>query len=78
MTKQYRGTGGQVTPSIFKAYDVRGIVGETLTDDVVYDIGRAIGSEAAARGQSRICVARDGRLSGPDFVAALSQGLRDR
>jgi phosphomannomutase/phosphoglucomutase len=77
MTIKYRGTGGQVTPGIFKAYDVRGIVGETLTDDVVYDIGRAIGSEAAARGQARVCVARDGRLSGPDFVAALSQGLRD-
>jgi len=77
MTKQYRGTSGQVTPSIFKAYDVRGVVGETLTDDVVYDIGRAIGSEAAARGQATVCVARDGRLSGPDFVMALSQGLRD-
>jgi len=77
MAMQYSGTGGQVTPSIFKAYDVRGIVGETLTDDVVYDIGRAIGSEAAARGQDRVCVARDGRLSGPGFVAALSQGLRD-
>jgi len=77
MTTKYSGTGGQVTASIFKAYDIRGIVGETLTDDVVYDIGRAIGSEAAARGQDRVCVARDGRLSGPGFVAALSQGLRD-
>jgi phosphomannomutase/phosphoglucomutase len=77
MTAKYSGTGGKVTASIFKAYDIRGIVGETLTDDVVYDIGRAIGSEAAARGQDRVCVARDGRLSGPDFIAALSQGLRD-
>ena len=42
MTTKYSGTGGQVTPSIFKAYDIRGIVGESLTDDVVYDIGRAI------------------------------------
>ncbi len=77
MTTQYQGTAGQVTASIFKAYDVRGIVDETLTDDVVYDIGRAIGSEAAARGQARVCVARDGRLSGPRFVAALTQGLLD-
>jgi len=77
MTTKYSGTGGQVTPSIFKAYDIRGIVAESLTDDVVYDIGRAIGSEAAVRGQDRVCVARDGRLSGPAFIAALSQGLRD-
>ena len=77
MITKYSGTGGQVTASIFKAYDIRGVVDETLTDDVVYDIGRAIGSEAAARGQERVCVARDGRLSGPRFIAALSQGLRD-
>jgi len=77
MTTKYSGTSGQVTASIFKAYDIRGIVGESLTDDVVYDIGRAIGSEAAVRGQDRVCVARDGRLSGPAFIAALSQGLRD-
>jgi len=76
-TTGYKGTAGKVTASIFKAYDVRGIVGETLTDDVVYDIGRAIGSEAAARGQAKVCVARDGRLSGPGFVAALTQGLLD-
>jgi len=77
MTTKYSGTNGQITPSIFKAYDIRGIVGESLTDDAVYDIGRAIGSEAAARGQDRICIARDGRLSGPAFIAALTQGLRD-
>ncbi len=63
--------------SIFKAYDIRGIVGETLSDEVVYDIGRAIGSEAHARNQQTVAVARDGRLSGGAFVAALTQGLRD-
>lgn len=73
----YTGTAGIVDSTIFKAYDIRGIVGKTLTIDVVYDIGRAIGSEAAARGQQTIVVARDGRLSGPDFIAALSQGMRD-
>ena len=62
--------------SIFKAYDIRGIVGETLTPEVVRHIGRAIGSAAAARGQQAVAVARDGRLSGPDFVAALSEGLQ--
>ncbi len=61
--------------SIFKAYDIRGIVGKTLTADVVAQIGRAIGSEARARGQSTIVVGRDGRLSGPAFAEALSEGI---
>ena len=67
----------EIPASIFKAYDIRGIVGETLTDDIVYHIGRAIASEAHARGQQRIAVGRDGRLSGPAFVAALSRGIQD-
>lgn len=69
--------GSHVSASIFKAYDIRGVVGETLTEEVVYNIGRAIGSEAAARQQKTVAVARDGRLSGAAFVAALTRGLRD-
>ncbi len=65
-----------VPASIFRAYDVRGVVGDTLTSDIVYELGRAIGSEAYARGQQTVIVARDGRLSGPEFVQALSNGLR--
>ena len=65
-----------LSASIFKAYDIRGIVGQTLDEDVVYALGRAIGSEAHARGLSTVAVARDGRLSGPGFLAALSRGLR--
>ncbi len=65
-----------LSASIFKAYDIRGIVGQTLDEDIVYAIGRAIGSEARARGLSAVAVARDGRLSGPGFLAALSRGLR--
>ncbi|KAF0191618.1 MAG: phosphomannomutase / phosphoglucomutase [Gammaproteobacteria bacterium] len=61
--------------SIFKAYDIRGIVGVTLTPEIVYDIGRAIGSEAFDRGQQGVIVARDGRLSGPEFTEALVRGL---
>ncbi len=68
---------GEIPASIFKAYDIRGIVGETLTGDIVYHIGRAIASEAHARGQRRIAVGRDGRLSGPAFAAALSRGIQD-
>ena len=60
---------------IFKAYDIRGIVGKTLTPDAVRIIGQALGSEAAARGQRTIAVGRDGRLSGPSLSAALAQGL---
>jgi phosphomannomutase/phosphoglucomutase len=68
--------GGTERAAVFKAYDIRGIVGKTLTNDFVYDIGRAIGSEAHSLGIEAIVVARDGRLSGPAFVAALARGIR--
>ncbi len=61
---------------IFKAYDIRGIVGKTLTAKVVEAIGHAIGSEAVARGQHTIAIGRDGRLSGPELIAALARGIR--
>lgn len=61
---------------IFKAYDIRGIVGKTLTPTVVEAIGHAIGSEATARGQKSIAIGRDGRLSGPELIAALANGIR--
>jgi phosphomannomutase/phosphoglucomutase len=61
---------------IFKAYDIRGIVGKTLTPEVVEAIGHAIGSEATARGQKAIAIGRDGRLSGPELIAALASGIR--
>ncbi len=61
---------------IFKAYDIRGIVGKTLTPDITEAIGHAIGSEAFARGQKEICIGRDGRLSGPDLAAALARGIQ--
>ena len=66
-----------VPASIFKAYDIRGIVGDTLTDELVYEIGLAIGSEAQQRQQQTIVIARDGRLSGKGFAAILAKGLRD-
>jgi phosphomannomutase/phosphoglucomutase len=61
---------------IFKAYDIRGIVGKTLTAPVVETIGRSIGSELLERGRDTICIGRDGRLSGPELSAALAKGLR--
>jgi phosphomannomutase/phosphoglucomutase len=62
---------------IFKAYDIRGIVGKTLTPEIVEAIGHAIGSEASARGQNTIAIGRDGRLSGPELIAALALGIRN-
>ncbi|MFQ5934965.1 MAG: phosphomannomutase/phosphoglucomutase [Acidiferrobacterales bacterium] len=60
---------------IFKAYDIRGIVGKTLTPVIVERIGHALGSDACARDQRAVAVGRDGRLSGPELVGALSRGL---
>jgi phosphomannomutase/phosphoglucomutase len=62
-------------PEIFKAYDIRGIVGRTLTPDVVRVVGQALGSLAAERGRDTIAVGRDGRLSGPELLAAPSEGI---
>jgi phosphomannomutase / phosphoglucomutase len=61
---------------IFKAYDIRGIVGRTLTPDIVRVIGRALGSLARERRRDTIVVGRDGRLSGPELLAALADGIR--
>jgi phosphomannomutase/phosphoglucomutase len=61
---------------IFKAYDIRGIVGKTLTAEIVEAIGHAIGSEARVRGLTSVAVGRDGRLSGPDLMLALARGLQ--
>ncbi len=60
---------------IFRAYDIRGVVDTHLTADVVYQLGQAIGSEALDAKQTSICVARDGRLSGPELSEALINGL---
>ncbi|MGH8493269.1 MAG: phosphomannomutase/phosphoglucomutase [Moraxellaceae bacterium] len=61
---------------IFRAYDVRGVVGDGLSRDVAKALGRAIGSEATARGEQVVVVGRDGRQSGPDLSAGLIEGIR--
>ena len=66
----------QIPKEIFKAYDIRGIVGKTLTPEIVEAIGQALGSEALARKQMTICIGYDGRLSGPELAGALSSGIR--
>ena len=65
----------QVTASIFKAYDIRGIVPGTVTEEVAEGIGKAFGSIALAQGETMVAVGRDGRLSGPSLSAALMRGL---
>jgi phosphomannomutase len=67
----------QVSASIFKAYDIRGIVPSTLNDAVAEALGRAFGSAARQAGEQRVAVGRDGRLSGPQLSAALIRGLVD-
>ncbi|GAB4511864.1 MAG: hypothetical protein Tsb0026_15350 [Sulfuricaulis sp.] len=62
-------------PEIFKAYDIRGIVGKTLTPAIVELVGQALGSEALAQNQKRFVIGRDGRLSGPELSAALARGI---
>ncbi|MGD8875702.1 MAG: phosphomannomutase/phosphoglucomutase, partial [Gammaproteobacteria bacterium] len=64
-----------VDPSIFRAYDIRGIVDRTLTPGAVELIGRAVGSEALQRGRYSVVVGRDGRLSGPVLSSALIRGI---
>jgi len=61
---------------IFKAYDIRGIVGKTLTAAIVEAIGRAIGSQARSRNVRAIVIGRDGRLSGPELASALATGIQ--
>lgn len=64
-----------IHPSIFRAYDIRGIVDKTLTTESVYAIGRALGTIALEKGEKCLSVGRDGRLSGPTLVQVLHKGI---
>lgn len=61
--------------TIFRAYDIRGIAGETLTTQAVFQIGKSFGSFARDQGEHQIVIARDGRASGPMLSAALRDGI---
>jgi len=63
--------------SIFRAYDIRGVVGQTLDGETAYWIGRAVGAQSLSQGEPCVSVGRDGRLSGPVLVEQLIQGLAD-
>ncbi|MDB6163993.1 MAG: phosphomannomutase [Xanthomonadaceae bacterium] len=66
----------KIDRGIFRAYDIRGIVGQTLDASVAELIGHAVGTLMFEKGLNDIVVGRDGRLSGPDLVAGLIEGLR--
>ena len=66
-----------IASDIFKAYDIRGIVEKTLTNEAAYLIGRAIAARAVKAGVRKIAVGRDGRLSGPALIENLMRGFTD-
>lgn len=63
------------TSTIFRAYDIRGIAEKTLTEEIIFDIGRAIASEVKDKNINTIVVGRDGRLSSPAFTESLTKGI---
>ncbi|MGS0742059.1 phosphomannomutase/phosphoglucomutase [Glaciimonas sp. GG7] len=63
--------------SIFKAYDIRGVIGKTLDANIARQIGQAFGMAALAKGERTVVIGRDGRLSGAEMTAALASGLQD-
>ena len=67
----------QLEASIFKAYDIRGVVPKALNADVARALGLSFGTQALEQGETTVAVGRDGRLSGPSLAQALVQGLVD-
>ena len=67
----------QIDSSIFKAYDIRGVVDKTLTTEAARAIGQALGALALEKNVGTLCVGRDGRLSGPKLSEALIAGITD-
>ncbi|MEQ8695336.1 MAG: phosphomannomutase/phosphoglucomutase [Bauldia litoralis] len=62
-------------PSILREYDIRGVVGETLTPDTAFAIGRAFGTIVVRQGGRDVCVGYDGRLTSPGLESRLCEGL---
>ena len=65
----------QFLPTILREYDVRGVVGETLSTDDARALGRAFGTRVIRNGGAKVSVGRDGRLSSPEMEAAVVEGL---
>jgi phosphomannomutase / phosphoglucomutase len=65
-----------LSKTIFKAYDIRGVIGSTLDAGIARKIGQAFGRAALAKGERKVAIGRDGRLSGPELAVALADGLQ--
>lgn len=65
----------QLNPSIFKAYDVRGVVPAAIDEAVAHALGKAFGTMALKEGETHVAVGYDGRLSGPTLSASVIRGL---
>ncbi|HEY1044610.1 MAG TPA: phosphomannomutase/phosphoglucomutase [Telluria sp.] len=65
-----------LSKSIFKAYDIRGVIGSTLDGGIAKKIGHAFGLAALAKGEKTVVIGRDGRLSGPELASKLAEGLQ--
>src|SRR5205823_7259160 len=65
-----------LSKTIFKAYDIRGVIGSTLDAGIARKIGQAFGAAALAKGERTVIIGRDGRLSGPELLSALAEGLQ--
>lgn len=68
-------TNVEIDPVIFRAYDIRGVVGKTMTEEAMHAIAGAIGARAEALGQQCLVVGRDGRNSSPGLAKILIEGL---
>ena len=66
-----------IDPSIFRAYDIRGIYGQTLNVADAYAIARAFAVDLLSRGGKTVCIAYDVRLSSPELESAIVQGLME-
>jgi phosphomannomutase/phosphoglucomutase len=66
-----------LSKTIFKAYDIRGILDKTLDAGIARKIGQAFGAAALAKGERTVVIGRDGRLSGPALSQALATGLQE-
>ena len=64
-----------IQDDIFRAYDIRGIVGEGLNAEVMYYLGKAIGSEALDIGENCLVLGSDARLSSPEFAEQMKAGI---
>jgi phosphomannomutase/phosphoglucomutase len=65
-----------LSKTIFKAYDIRGVIDSTLDEGIARKIGQAFGAAALAKGERKVVIGRDGRLSGPGLAKALAEGLQ--